>query len=95
MNILIKPIITEKSLKMTKKGYYTFAVDSLANKNQIKEALEKQFNVEVLNIKTIKIPPKIKKIRARIGQTVVRPAWKKAIVKLNKEQKIKFFEVSS
>lgn len=92
--LLIKPIITEKSISQTKKGFYTFAVNNFSRKGEIKKTIEDQFNVDVLAIRTIRMPGKTH----RSGKTMKKvylPSWKKAIVKLAKDQKITLFEVGS
>ena len=79
-NIIIAPIITEKStnLKDTKNSY-VFKVSSKANKIEIKQAIEKLFNVKVSEVHTINVKPKTK----RYGRTTYQTSkYKKAIVKL-------------
>lgn len=88
--ILLSPLITEKSsLKSDKENRYGFKVDLKANKNQIKMAVEKLYDVKVLNIKTNILPGKLK----RVGRTVTRTSKsKKAFVQLEQGQKIEFFK---
>lgn len=94
MNILKRPIITERSIEQTKKGFYTFGVDLDARKEDIKKAVEKQFGVNVLSIRTIKMPEKTKR-SGRTGRIITRNEWKKAVVKIKTGQKISLFDVSS
>jgi len=63
--VLVSPRVTEKSMKLVKTGTYMFNVARLANKHQIKEAVEKLFKVKVSNVKTV-VKPGDKK---RIGKT--------------------------
>lgn len=92
--ILQKPLITEKSINNTKSGNYTFAVEIAYTKNQIKSIIEKQYKVNVIDIKTISMHGKSRK-NARTGRKSKTSAWKKAIVKIAKDQKIPVFEVGS
>jgi len=89
--VLKRPISTEKS-NVLRDYYdqYTFEVDRRANKLQIKEAVEKIFDVDVISVNTMVMPAK----RGRFGrrQVVRKPAWKKAVVKLAPGQEIQFFE---
>lgn len=89
-SILKKYLITEKSaLNKEAEGKYTFEVDKRANKNQIKNAVEKAFGVEVISVHTVIMPGKVKRMGRNEGKT---PTWKKAIVKLGSDQKITEFE---
>jgi large subunit ribosomal protein L23 len=91
--IVIKPVISEKSLDETQRGKYTFRVHVDANKLQVKDAIEQLFNVEVVqvNVSTSKAKEKSRnRRRGRIrGWT---SEWKKAVVTLAAGQKIEFFE---
>lgn len=89
--ILKRPITTEKSnVQAEHYGQYTFQVDRRANKLQVKEAVEKIFDVNVISVNTMNMPAK----RGRFGRrrVVRKPAWKKAVVKLAPGQRIQFFE---
>lgn len=89
--ILIRPIITEKSLAQTAAGWYTFAVTLSAKKSTIKKAIEAAFAVKVLSVQTIRM--KGKKVRTgRRRLESEKSAWKKAMIKLPLEQKIDLFE---
>ncbi len=91
VSIIIKPIITEKSLRDVQKGIFTFAVFKNASKSQIRTSVEKMFNVHVESITTVKI--KGKKVTAgRKRMKVLKPDTKKARVKLSKGEKIDLFE---
>lgn len=88
--VLRRPVITEKSSALAEKGKYVFEVDRRANKALVKAAVEKAFNVTVMDVNIVWMKPK----RSRYGRrTVVKqPAWKKAIVTLTPGQRIEFFE---
>lgn len=90
-DVLKHPIITEKSLGLSAQGYYTFAVERKATKNQIKKAVEEQFKVKVILVRTLNYKGKKRRVgKARIEFET--PAFKKALVKLKKGQKIDIFE---
>ena len=82
-DILKRPIITEKTSNLLKKGYYAFEVDVRANKFQIKEAIEKLFNVKVDKIKTLKRKGKTKRRGKRLTEVKLSDR-KIAYVKLKK-----------
>lgn len=75
--IIIKPIITEKSNEATAEGKYTFKVAKNATKPEIASAVEKLFNVKVLKVNTINVDGKKKRVGVHQGKTA---NWKKAIV---------------
>ncbi len=88
--ILEKPLITEKSTMMQEHGNRVmFQVQRSANKMQIKEAVQKIFNVTVLDVNTINVKSKSRRFGRHQGQT---KAWKKAIVLLKEGDRIDFFE---
>ena len=89
---MIRPIITEKSLGMAQKGWYTFAVKELDRKENISVLVKKLFNVDVVNIRTIKMHGKTRRVGKAL-RTVRHEDWKKAIVQLKKGQKIDVFDV--
>ena len=76
-DIIIKPIITEKSNDGLEEGRYTFKVAKNATKTEIKMAVEKLFNVKVLKVNTMNIDGKQKRVGVHQGKTA---SWKKAIV---------------
>ncbi len=89
--ILKRPITTEKSgILLDYYSQYIFEVDRRANKIQVREAVEKIFDVDVISVNIMNMPAK----RGRFGrrQVVKKPAWKKAVVKLAPGQRIEFFE---
>lgn len=91
--VLIRPVITEKSMDLAKSGWFTFAVDVMSDKNMIAAAVEKQFKVDVTSVKTIKMAGKAKRTGRRRSEQAAKP-WKKAVVKLKKDQKIDLFAVT-
>ena len=89
-DIIIKPIITEKSSQLVENLQYTFEVAKDANKVEIKNAIEKIFNVKVVAVRTINVHRKAKRMQRYQG---FKPAYKKAIVKLAPGQSIDAFEL--
>ncbi len=89
-DVIKRPLITEKAtlLKETSNAV-SFAVDPRANKNRIREAVEKMFRVKVLEVKTMNVAGKTKRRGRTVGR---RPGWKKAVVVLQQGHKIEFFE---
>lgn len=79
-DIIIKPIITEKSNVEMQTGKYTFEVNKKATKVDVKRAVEKLFNVKVLKVNTINVSGKEKRVGRNIGKTA---DWKKAIVSID------------
>jgi large subunit ribosomal protein L23 len=93
--ILVKPLITEKNTLLMERDQYTFEVDSRANKIQIREAVEKTFNVRVKAVNTMNVKRKAKsRIASRRGGRIVghEAGWKKAIVTLYPGDRIDIFE---
>ena len=85
LDIIKAPVITEKSGVIAQNGKYVFKVDSRANKIEIKQAIEKIFNVHVKEIRTINVKPK----KRRVGRyTCLTNRCKKAIVKLAEGEEI-------
>jgi large subunit ribosomal protein L23 len=90
--IIRKPVITEKSLLLAQtQNKYVFEVDKLANKDQIKDAIQEFFGVEVKNVNTIRRNRTTKRTGKKRTVTVV-PQVKKAIVQLKEGQKIEMFD---
>ncbi len=84
-DIIKAPIITEKSSTLAQNNTYVFSVDIHSNKTQIKEAIEKIFNVKVENVNTVNVKPKKKRVGRYAGKT---QRIKKAIVKLKEGSSI-------
>lgn len=80
--IIVKPIITEKSNEEMQYGKYTFKVNKKATKVEIAKAVEKLFNVKVLKVNTMNINGKQKRVGVHVGKT---SDWKKAIVTIDTE----------
>lgn len=87
-DVLKKPVLTEKSLMLMDENKYTFDVDVHSNKIEIRNAVEKMFNVKVESVHTINVRPKTKRMGKYVGKTNRR---KKAIVKLAEGHKIDLF----
>ena len=78
--IIVRPVITEKSNDEMQSGKYTFEVNKKATKVEIARAVEKLFEVKVLNVNTMIVKGKTKRVRYQEGKT---SDWKKAIVKID------------
>jgi large subunit ribosomal protein L23 len=89
-DIIIKPVLSEKSYDSMQDRKYTFIVDKNANKTEIKQAVEAIFGVKVESVNTIRQQGKMKRMGVHTGR---RPSFKKAYVKLTEDSKeIEFFE---
>lgn len=88
-DVLIRPLITEKTSVMMQDNKYTFKVPVTANKTEIRQAVEAIWNVKVLSVATINVNGKAKRMGAHVGRT---SDYKKAIVKLAEGQTIPVFE---
>ena len=88
-DILIRPIVTEKSTALMEQGKYTFRVPLAATKIQIRQAVEQIFKVKVQDVNTMRYEGKLK----RMGRTQGRRSdWKKAVVTLKPGEAIELFE---
>ncbi|HEX5726005.1 MAG TPA: 50S ribosomal protein L23 [Longimicrobiaceae bacterium] len=88
--VIIKPIVTEKSHdQLDRLGAYTFVVDKDANKIEIAKAVEKQFNVRVKDVRTMRYGGKAKRVGRWLGK---KASWKKAVVTLAEGDSIELFE---
>ena len=89
-DIIIKPVLSEKSYDSIADKKYTFIVNKRANKPEIKQAIEAIFGVKVESVNTLRQQGKMKRTGVHIGR---RPSFKKAYVKLTADSKeIEFFE---
>ncbi len=89
-DVIIRPIITEKSMSGIARKVYTFRVASEANKIEIAEAVEELFGVQVAKVNTMSVRGRLKRVGRNSGYT---SDWKKAIVTLKEDSKaIEFFE---
>ena len=90
--ILIRPIITEKTMQLVDQDKFTFQVNPLASKSQIAQIIKTHFKVDVIGITTTKIKGKAKKM-GRKRLVVQQSDSKKAVVQLAKGQKIDLFDI--
>jgi large subunit ribosomal protein L23 len=87
--VLIEPVLSEKANVLREEGKYVFKVDPRATKIEIKEAVRRLFNVHPISCTVMRVGGKPKRQRNRAGLT---SSWKKAIVRLPKDEKISLFE---
>ena len=88
-DLLIRPVITEKTSVMMQDNKYTFKVPLTANKTEIRQAVEKIFNVKVEKVNTVRVLGKTNRMGRYVGK---RSDYKKAIVKLAEGNTIQIFE---
>ena len=88
-DIIIRPLITEKSTTLMAEGKYVFEVAKAANKIEIAKAISQILNVKVVSVNTVNVEGKVKRMGRSIGK---RSDYKKAIVKLAAGETIEFFE---
>ena len=88
--VIVRPVVTEKSTDMGESDKYVFEVASDANKSEIKQAVEKFFGVKVVDVHTMNMHGKPKRLGRYMGR---RKDWKKAIVTLQSGDKIDLFDV--
>jgi large subunit ribosomal protein L23 len=89
-DIVIRPIITERSMRDMEENKYTFVVSKKANKIEIKKAVEELFGVKVDSVNVVNYMGKMRRMGRNIGR---KASWKKAFVKLAEgSKKIEFFE---
>lgn len=86
--VIIRPIVTERSFDMMEQGKYTFEVARNAPKEEIAAAVEQLFDVKVKKVNTAWVKPKVKRVRYQAGKT---RTWKKAIVTLAPGDQIEIF----
>jgi large subunit ribosomal protein L23 len=88
--VIRRPLVTEKSnIGREESNIVTLAVDPRANKHEIKRAVEELFEVEVVRVRTMRMPRKTRRVGKYEGR---KPEWKKALVELAEGQTIEFFE---
>ena len=90
-SVLLKPIITEKSMNQAATGTYMFEVPESANKIVIKDAVSKRFKVDVIDVRISVLKGKVKKFRGYTGKRVDK---KRAFITIKSGQKIDAFEES-
>lgn len=88
-SVIIRPVVSEKSYALMAARKYTFRVDDRAHKFEIKDAIEKAFDVEVLKVRTSKVRSKPKRRGLNQGRS---RSWKKAVVELAPGDSIELFE---
>jgi large subunit ribosomal protein L23 len=86
--IIVRPIITEKSYSQIAHNRYTFEVDKRASKPEIADAVAEVFGVTVTRVNTMRVPGKSRRVRQATGMT---RSWKKAVVTLKEGDSIKEF----
>ena len=89
-NIIIRPLLTEKTISKTAQNKYTFQVDLHANKIEIGDAVQRIFNVKVEKVNTLRVRGKTRRL-GRFPEGT-KSAWKKAIVTLKAGDRIEVFE---
>ena len=87
--VIVRPVVSEKSFVKAEIGKYTFRVNDDAHKTQIRQAIEQLFDVKVLNVRTVSVKSKPKRRGIYAGRT---RTWKKAIVQLRAGDTIDVFE---
>jgi large subunit ribosomal protein L23 len=87
--VIIRPVVSEKSYALATVGKYTFRVHPDAHKTQIKQAIEQLFDVRVVNVATASVPSKPKRRGYTAGRT---RAWKKAVIQLQQGDTIPIFQ---
>jgi large subunit ribosomal protein L23 len=87
--VIIRPVVSEKSYVLATADKYTFRVAKNANKTQIRQAIEQLFNVGVIEVRTSKVPSKPKRRGYTAGRT---REWKKAVVQVRPGDTIPIFQ---
>jgi large subunit ribosomal protein L23 len=87
--VIIRPVVSEKSYALIAQNKYTFRVHEEAHKTQIRQAVEEIFEVTVTDVRTITLRPKPKRRGWTAGRT---RGWKKAVVELAPGDRIELFE---
>jgi large subunit ribosomal protein L23 len=90
-NVIVSPLITERSMVLAQNGKYTFVITRQATKPQVKQAIEKLFNVHVQKIMTVITKGRTKRVGKRREEVQLQP-MKKAVVEVKKGEKIALFE---
>ncbi len=86
--VIIRPVVTERSFDLMEQGKYTFEVAQGAPKEEIRAAVEKLFGVHVVKVNTVNVKPKNRRVRYAVGKT---RRWKKAIVTVADGETIEIF----
>lgn len=93
-HIIIRPLVNEKSMLLSKSGFYTFEIGRDIGKKIVETVIREQFKVDVVSVKTINVKGKRKQQRSRKGVFSTQ-GYRKAIVQVKKGQKIVLFEQAS
>ena len=89
-SVIRRPLVTEKSnIGREEQNLVTLAVDPDANKHEVRRAVEQLFDVQVVSVRTMRMPRKKRRVGKFVGR---KPEWKKAIVRLAEGHSIEFFE---
>lgn len=91
-NVIIRPVVSERTFDLMGQNKYTFEVAKDAPKEEIRDAVEKIFNVHVVKVNTVNVKPKNKRVRFVQGKT---RTWKKAIVTIAEGESIEIFGVQA
>lgn len=91
--IIIRPIMTEKSLTLAARGWYTFMADALARKEQIASEIHDIYKVDVVDVRTMIMHGKTRRVGKKAKPTK-KQDWKKTMVRLKPGQKISIFEIA-
>ena len=87
--ILLAPVVTEKSYELIDQRKYSFRIHPDAHKTQVRQAVEELFDVTVVRVNILKVQPKPKRRGTRRG---LRPGWKKAVVQIREGEQIEIFQ---
>lgn len=87
--VIIEPVLTEKTNALREKNQFVFRVDARANKIEVVQAVKSIFNVTPVSCNIVNVKGKPRRVRHQIGRT---PSWKKAIVTLKSGDSITLFE---
>ena len=87
--VLLAPVVTEKSYELIDNRKYSFRVHQDAHKTQVRQAVEELFDVKVERVNILKVQPKPKRRGLRRG---VKPGWKKAVVQIREGEQIEIFQ---
>ncbi len=87
--ILLAPVVTEKSYELIDQRKYSFRIHPDAHKTQVRQAVEELFDVHVESVNILKVQPKPKRRGLRRG---VKPGWKKAVVQIREGEQIEIFQ---
>ena len=89
-DVIQRPLVTEKSnIGREEENLVTLAVNPAANKHEVRRAIEELFDVQVVSVRTMRMPRKSRRVGKFVGR---KPEWKKAIVRLAEGHSIEFFE---